>query len=264
MNLKLCYAGDFETTVDEEDCRVWAYSLCNVENPFEFIYGNSIDDFFKFCEAYLHNYKIWFHNLKFDGVFIINYLLTHGFVHIRDKKDRDDKTFTTLIGDMGQFYSITVYFKVTNHHTNKVEFYDSLKLFPGFSVERIATAFNLPIRKLKIDYKKKRPIGWELTKEEIDYIRNDVEIVSRALKEMFNRKLTKMTIASNAISNFREHFYGFRLTYPKLPLEIDKDIRQSYRGGFTYVNEKWKEKIVGKGIVLDVNSLYPSCQHSPY
>lgn len=264
MNLKLCYAGDFETTVDEEDCRVWAYSLCNVENPSEFIYGNSIDDFFKFCEGYLHNYKIWFHNLKFDGVFIINYLLTHGFVHIHDKKDRDDKTFTTLIGDMGQFYSITVYFKVTNHHTNKVEFYDSLKLFPGFSVERIATAFNLPIRKLKIDYKKKRPIGWELTKEEIDYIRNDVEIVSRALKEMFNRKLTKMTIASNALSNFREHFYGFRLIYPKLPLEIDKDIRQSYRGGFTYVNEKWKEKIVGKGIVLDVNSLYPSCQHSPY
>ena len=264
MKLNLCYAGDFETTVDENDCRVWAYALCNVDDYNEFIYGNSIEEFFELCEDYLHNYKIWFHNLKFDGVFIINYLLTHGFTHIRDKKERADKTFTTLIGDMGQFYNITVYFTVKKHHTNKVEFYDSLKIFPNFSVERIAQAFNLPIRKLKIDYKEFRPIGHKLTKEEVDYIRNDVEIVARALKEMFDRKLTKMTIASNAISNFRDHFYGFRLTYPKLPLPIDKDIRKAYRGGFTYVNDIWKEKEVGKGIVIDVNSLYPSCMHSPY
>ena len=110
MNLALCYAADFETTTDENDCRVWAYSLCNVENSSEFIYGNSLDDFFEFCGDYLHNYKLWFHNLKFDGVFIISYLIEHGYEWIEDKKDRKDKTFTTLIGDMGQFYNITIYF----------------------------------------------------------------------------------------------------------------------------------------------------------
>ncbi len=264
MNLRNCYAGDFETTTDENDARVWAFSMCNVEDPSEFIYGNSIDDFFKVCQNYSHNYKIWFHNLKFDGVWIIHYLLTHGYTWIRDKKEKDDFTFTTLIGNMGQFYSIVVYFKVKKHHTNKVEFYDSLKIFPNFSVEKMAKAFNLPIRKLKIDYHQYRPEGWELTPEEIDYIRNDVEIVARALKEMFARGLTKMTIASDAINNFRDHFKGFRKKYPLLPLEVDKDIRKSYRGGFTYVNDVWKEKDVGKGIVLDVNSLYPSCMCSPY
>lgn len=264
MNLNLCYAGDFETTTDENDARVWAYSLCNVDDPSEFIYGNSIDEFFDICADYQHNYKIWFHNLKFDGVWIISWLLNNGYAWVEDKKDRKDKTFTTLIGNMGQFYSIVVYFKVTGHHTNKVEFFDSLKLFPNFSVEKIAKAFNLPIRKLKIDYHQYRPVGWELTSEEIDYIRNDVEIVARALKEMFNRGLNKMTIASNAVNNFRNNFKGFRKKYPVLPLEIDKDIRKSYRGGFTYVNEIWKEKDVGKGIVLDVNSLYPSCMSSPY
>ena len=71
MNLRLCFAGDFETTTDENDARVWAYSLCNVDDPSEFLYGNSIDDFFDFCSDYLHNYKIWFHNLKFDGLWII-------------------------------------------------------------------------------------------------------------------------------------------------------------------------------------------------
>lgn len=264
MKLSLCYAGDFETTTDENDCRVWAYSLCNVDDPAEFIYGNSIDEFFDICQDYLHNYKIWFHNLKFDGIFIITWLYNNGFKWIEDKKDRADKTFTTLIGDMGQFYNITVYFKVTKTHTNKVEFFDSLKIFPNFSVEKIAEAFDLPIRKLKIDYKKNRPIGWELTEEEIAYIRNDVEIMARALKEMFSRGLTKMTIAGDAITYYRKTFYKFRKTFPHLPLNVDKDIRKSYRGGFTYVNEIWKEKEVGKGMILDVNSLYPSCMHSPY
>lgn len=264
MDLKLCYAGDFETTTDENDCRVWAYSLCNIDDYNEFIYGNSIDDFFEICADYLHNYKIWFHNLRFDGIYIINWLIQNDFKWIADKKDRADKTYTTLITDLGQFYNITVYFKVDKHHTNKVEFYDSLKLFPNFSVEKVAEGFNLPIKKLKIDYKMYRPVGWELTEDEIAYVRNDVEIMARALKEMFTRGLTRMTIASNAMKNFRDHFVGFRKKYPLLAPEIDADIRNSYRGGFTYVNEVWKEKEVGKGIVLDVNSLYPSCQHSPY
>lgn len=264
MKLSLCYAADFETTTDENDCRVWAFSLCNIEDYNEFIYGNSIDEFFEFCQNYLHNYKLWIHNLRFDGIYIINFLLTHGYTWIKDKKDKKSKTFTTLIGNMGQFYSIVIYFEVKDHHTNKVEIYDSLKIFPNFSVERVAEGFNLPIRKLKIDYNAKREVGHKLTKEEIDYIRNDVEIMARALKEMFTRNLTKMTIASDALNYFKSNFYGFRLNYPLLPLEVDKDIRQAYKGGFTYANEKWREKEVGHGVTLDVNSLYPSCMCTPY
>ena len=266
MKLNLCFAGDFETTTDENDARVWAYSLCNIEDYTDFRYGTSIDEFFEFCSDYLHNYKIWFHNLKFDGSYIIDYLLKHDFTWINDKKDKDNKTFTTLISDMGQFYSIVVYFKVNkkSRHTNKVEFFDSLKIFPNFSVEKVAKAFDLPIRKLKIDYQKYRPIGYQLTDAEIAYIQNDVEIMARALKEMFSRDLTRMTIASDAIKDLRSDFPNFRKIYPVLNLEVDKAIRKSYKGGFTYVNEAWQEKEVGKGIILDVNSLYPSCMYSPY
>ena len=264
MNLTRCFSADFETTTDENDCRVWAWAVSNIDDPENFIYGNSMDGFMKFCADPKINYKLWFHNLKFDGSYIISYLLYNGYTWIGDKKDKGDKTFTTLITDMGQFYSIIIYFKVKNHHTNKVEIYDSLKIFPNFSVERVAEGFKLPIRKLEIDYKAKREIGHKLTKEEVDYIRNDVEIMSRALKHMFDMKLTKMTIASDAMNNFRENITGFRSKFPLLPIEVDKDIRKSYRGGFTYVNDVWKEKEIGKGIILDVNSLYPSCMCSPY
>ena len=48
---------------------------------------------------------------------------------------------------------------------------------------------------------------------------------------------------------------------PNLDYELDKDLRQSYRGGFTYLNPIYKEKDVGQTVVLDVNSLYPSCMY---
>ena len=264
MNLRRCFSADFETTTDVNDCRVWAYAVCNIEDPSDFRYGNSIEEFIKFCTEPKINYKLFIHNLKFDGSYVLAYLFSAGYTWIKDKKEKRDKTFTTLITDMGQFYSITIYFKVTGHHTNKVEIVDSMKIFPNFSVERVAEGFKLPIRKLEIDYNAKREVGHQLTKEEIDYIRNDVEIMARALKEMFIRGLTKMTIASDAMNNFKDHFIGFRKKFPILPPEVDKDIRKSFRGGFTYVNEVWQEKPVGRGIVLDINSLYPSCMTSPY
>ena len=263
-DLNKCYAADFETITDVNDCRVWAYGLCNINNPSEFIYGKSMDEFMKFCANSKKNYNLWFHNLKFDGSFIIDWLLNHGFTHITDKKERADKTFTTLITDMGQFYEIIIYFKVQGNYRNQVDIKDSMKIFPGFSVEEVADGFKLPISKLTIDYNEKREIGHELTDQEVNYLRNDVEIMSRALKEMFSRGLTKMTIASDAMNDYRHRMLNFRSKFPELPPEVDKDIRKAYRGGFTYVNEVWKEKEVKEGLILDVNSLYPSCMTSPY
>ena len=225
------FTADFETTTDENDCRVWAYALCEIGNVKNFIYGNNIEDFIEFCMQ-KENYTLYFHNLKFDGEYIIYYLLTHGFTCIKDKKDRKDKTFTCLISEMGQFYSIEIYFKTNNKkHINKVTIYDSLKIL-NFSVEKIAKDFNLPIRKLELDYHEKREIGHELTKHEIDYIRNDVEIMARALEIMFQEKLTKMTIGSDAISFYKMLNSNFENYFPILPFEIDAECRKSYKRWF--------------------------------
>ena len=238
MKISKCWSADFETTTDPNDCRIWAYSLCNVEDPNQFIYGTSMEDFFEWCIESKENYILYFFNLKFDGNFIISWLLNNGFEHINDPKEKRDMTFNTLITDMGEFYSIEIYFEVKGHHINKVKILDAMKIFPNFSVERIATGFGLPISKLEIDYKKERPVGYELDENEIAYIKNDVEIVARALKEMFSKDLTKMTIASDAMHNFKDHFPKFKLYFPELPEKADADIRLSYRGGFTYASDK--------------------------
>lgn len=252
------YTADFETTTDENDCRVWAWAVCNIEDPNDFIYGNSFEDFIEFCSSSKKNYTLFFHNLKFDGSFIISWLLHNGFEYIEDKKYRRDNTFSTLITDRGQFYCIDIYFKVNKHYSNKVRMLDSLKIFPNFSVERVAQGFGLPISKLEIDYKQKRPIGWELTKQEVDYIRNDVEIMARALKIMFDQGLNKMTIAGDAFASYKSFMPNYRMRFPILSKEVDSDIRLAYRGGFTYLNEIYKEKEMGKGITMDKNSMYPS------
>ena len=254
----IAYTADFETTTDEKDCRIWAYALCNIDDPTEFHYGTNFEEFMNFCANPTRNFTLYFHNLKFDGSFIISWLLSNGFEYISDKREKRNDTFTTLITDMGQFYAIEIYFNVKGHHVNKVKILDSLKIFPNFSVERVAEGFGLPIHKLEIDYKQKRPLGWQLTKQEIDYIRNDVEIMARALKIMFNEGLNKMTIAGDAFASYKEFVPNFRRRFPVLPKEVDEDIRLSYRGGFTYVNEIYKEKPVGRGICIDKNSMYPS------
>ena len=257
------YVGDFETaTWIENETYVWAWSVCEIGNESNIHYGNSIESFFEFVKSE-NNPEIYFHNLKFDGEFIIYYLLSHDFKHIQNKKEKEDKTFLTLISELGMFYSIEVFFEVGNRKVKKVKFLDSLKIIP-FSVDQIAKSFNLEISKLKLDYNKERSRNHIMTEEEKAYISNDVKIVSQALNVLMNQKLNKMTAGSNALNDFKQiiNKYKFNHYFPELTKEADKDIRKAYKGGFTFLNNCYKNQITGEGVVLDVNSLYPSIMRS--
>ena len=82
------FVADFETTTNLEDCRVWAYALCEVGNESNTIVGTTIDDFMKWCKDSKENHKIFFHNLKFDGQFIMSYLFRNGYIHTTEQEDR--------------------------------------------------------------------------------------------------------------------------------------------------------------------------------
>lgn len=125
------FTADFETaTWKENETWVWAWAVCEIGNEKNLQIGNNIDEFMEFCKKE-KNAKIWFHNLKFDGEFIIYWCLKHGFKHVTKKEDIKNNTFTTLISDMGQFYNITIYFKKDkSRNVKKVTFFDSLKIIP--------------------------------------------------------------------------------------------------------------------------------------
>lgn len=255
------FTCDFETTTDPDDCRVWAYALCEIGNPDNFMYGNSIYQLMDWCANQKDNVVLYFHNLKFDGEFITYWCESNGFTWVNSSKEATTDSYTTLITNMGAWYSIEIFFEVKGKKKNKVTIYDSMKLINS-SVSDIAKGFDLPIRKLELDYKAYREEGHELTQHEIDYIRNDVEIMARALDVFMEGGHNKMTIGSNALKNFKDLCPNFRNLFPVLPAEVDADIRVSYKGGFTYLSDKYKEKETGAGVVFDVNSLYPSIMYN--
>ena len=76
--------------------------------------------------------------------------------------------------------------------------------------------------------------GHRLTNEELDYIKNDVSIVAKALKVLFDEGLEKMTEGANALSNFKEILTKSKFAhyFPKLDYEIDKDLRKAYKRWF--------------------------------
>ena len=258
------FVADFETTTNEENCHVWAYAVCEVGNKENVVIGTTIDEFMSWCKSQPDNVKVLFHNLKFDSQFIIWWLFHNNFEHVENDK-RATNTFTTLISNKGLYYSIEVIFYLKGKKVNKVTFQDSLKLIP-LSVDAIAKSFKLPIQKLKIDYSAhdNLPEGSPLTPEEKEYIIHDVQIVAHAVEYFYSQGLDKMTIGACALNEYKTiiHKRNFNTWFPT-PKYHD-DVKQSYRGGFTYLNPKFAGKVVGRGIVLDVNSLYPSVMYDSY
>lgn len=253
-------AADFETTTDPLDCRVWAWAILEIGKADPVIIGNTIDSFIDWCKNEKENHTLYFHNAKFDTEFIMCYLFKNGFIHVKDRKDLKSNTFCTLINDMGTFYSMEICFSKIGKHVHKIKILDSYKLLP-LSIENIAKTFNLEFTKLELDYTEYREYGHVLTELEENYLKNDVRIASLALKQMFDIGLQKMTIGANALKSYKEEIeeINFKRWFP-IP-EFDKQIRESYRGGFTYLSPSYAGKDIGEGIVLDVNSLYPSVMY---
>lgn len=261
------YSCDFETCTWEKGYTyVWAWAVCEIGNIDNIKYGSNIDTFFNYIFT-LDNPTLYFHNLKFDGSFLISWLIRNNYEFVEDKENIGDMTFTTLISDRGQWYNITVYNKVLKKRQIKFTFNDSLKLLP-FSVKEIAKSFRLDIKKGEIDYNYKRNENWIMTNEEKEYIKNDVQIVAIALDFLFNENMNRLTTGANALAYYKAIMNDkvFKRLFPILPYEQDYYIRQSYKGGYTYLNDKYKNKDIGEGIVFDVNSLYPSrmmCEELP-
>lgn len=255
------WVADFETTTNVEDCRIWLWAICDIDNPREIEVGYTGDSF---LQSLLDlNGQVYFHNLAFDGRFLLDLIMRSGYQH-SEKRDKQLKQheFNTLISDKGKFYSIGLCTR-----SGSVSVRDSLKLLP-MSVSRIAKSFGLPNDEQKgtIDYNASRPEGYTPTQDEISYVRNDVLIVARALKIEFDAGLDRMTAGSNAFHAFKSDFTNkeYLNLFPVVGEEVDSLIRKSYRGGFTYVSDQHKGCDVGPGCSYDYNSMYPSVMLDNY
>lgn len=278
------FAADFETTVYEgqERTDVWAAGLCELYTEACEIY-HSIVEFWEALKKLKGNLMVYFHNLKFDGSFLVDYFLTEvklnqAFiiesltpykVKFLSNKDMENNSFKYSISNMGKWYTLTI--KINNRI---IEFRDSVKLIP-FSLAEVGESFQTKHRKLDMEYDGLRFPGCEITKAEKEYLKNDVYVLKEALEFMFDSGHNKMTIGSCCMAEFKKYFdkEDYKQFFPNLYEEdLDKEeygsetigdyIRKSYRGAWCYLVKGKEGKIFKKGLTADVNSLYPGMMHS--
>lgn len=267
--------ADFETTVytGQEYTEVWAAAIVDIGTEDVYIF-HSMSEFFSYLDSRKGNLKIYFHNLKFDGNFIVDYILRNGYTVALENIDDDnvkwiddsemkENTFKCLISAMGQWYNIII-----RQNKRFIEIQDSLKILP-FSIKRIGKAFGTKHKKLEMEYEGFRYAGCEITDKEKEYIGNDVLVAKEGIEIMIDEGHTKSTIGSCCLAEFKSGFYKneYKNLFPNL-YEMEYKgktagdyIKKSYRGGWCYL-VKGKEGKHYNGVTLDVNSLYPSMMSS--
>lgn len=285
------FACDFETTVYEgqTNTEVWSSALAELKEDNVLVH-HSIDETLDYLINLSENVTLFYHNLKFDGSFWLDYLINnprykqaftwfdeeHKNGEWIDDKKMKPNTYKYLISAMGQWYTFTI--KTEYGYTITLK--DSYKLLP-FSLEDVGKAFKTEHRKLEMEYTGYRYSGCEITPEEMEYIKNDVLVLKEALEFMFSQGHTRLTIGSNCLAEFKNMpMADWNLGHPSYDwffpnledLQLDADvygsdnvdayIRRSYSGGWCYIVPEKANKIIHNGHTADVNSLYPSVMHS--
>lgn len=275
--------GDFETTVydGQQATEVWA-SACVEFYTEDVKVHHSIEETFNYLVGLKSNVCIYYHNLKFDGSFWIDFLITKEHmkqateldsgkvVGFMSEKDMPRNTFKYSISDKGQWYTVVIKTK----HGKLIEIRDSLKLLP-FSLKRIGESFKTKHRKLEMEYKGVRFPGCAITPEEEEYIKNDVLVIKEALEFMFDEGHKKLTIGSCCLEEFKKTTdeQEYRLLFPNvydIPLDPEKHrfksvgewVHRTYKGGWCYLVKGKEQKLYRNGTTADVNSLYPSMMSS--
>lgn len=262
------YSADFETStavVSNEETKVLAGAMIDIENYADddaVVFWKSIDDFFDIIqenEVLKSGDILYFHNLKFDGSFILNHMLRTGWVWSDDPfKQRKGKHYNTLISDMGTWYEIKLCYR-----GKRIEIKNSLCLVAS-NVASMGDSFKTRKRKLDMDYNKFSETG-ELTAEDREYLKSDVQIVAEVLNTLVHEYgFTKLTAGANSLNFFIKSFGGkdkFRNYFPYICDEEEFFIREAYKGGWCYKSPK-AVGMQGEGQTFDVNSLYPSMMHS--
>lgn len=300
--------ADFETTVyrGQTETEVWSAACVEVNDASETVYiFNSIEKYFEFLFNLDEDLTIYFHNLRFDGTFILIYLLRNGYDQALAMDEAGnytgfsrptkmpERSFKYLISDKRLWYDITI-----KTATGKIiDIRDSLKLLP-FTLQEVGKAFKTKHQKLDMEYAGERHAGGEITKEEREYIKNDVLVLKEAVEILLEQGHDKLTIGSCCMDEFRktvlpkdseamlyysslpdDYFKGFldgrdyRQFFPNLyEYTLDEKehkystageyILKSYSGGWCYIVPEKANKVFHDGITADVNSLYPSMMHS--
>lgn len=254
------YCADFETTSYEQykvegQTRVYLWKMMGVDTSLD-IMGISMETFINnLCS--MDGGVVYFHNLSFDGEFILWWLLESGYTYNEEEKN---KTFNSIIDETGSIYQI----HITTYNGKSWEIRCSYKLFPK-SIKDIGEMVGIPKLNETHDYNEIKNYTSldDLTEEEKMYITNDVRIMVELIKYLQAVGVKGLTMSSSAYKNWLQDKYMLAHNDMKKSPddEVVEIVRKSYRGGITKVNPLYAGLEFNDVISFDVNSLYPSVMY---
>ena len=260
------YCCDFETTSLKQyelegRTRVYLYKIVDLKTGKKEHYGVNIEDFIDYIFNQKDLLKIYFHNLSFDGEFIIYHLMEKGWKYVDEMKEpTKDATFTAIIDNFTSIYEITL-----SKNEKLIKINCSYKL-TGLSIKELGKLVGLDKLNETHDYeefKNYKTID-EVSDEELSYITNDVEIMRQAIIKCYEMGIRGIT-KSSACYKLWKNIEWAKLrdnVITDYTDEIKHIVDSSYRGGITMVNKLYQGKTLYDMRNYDVNSLYPSVMYN--
>jgi len=233
------YMLDLETTTyttSKKESRVYYSGYMRIDGKFDdFGDTTNFDEFMKWL---VYNQGLnYFHNLKFDGKFLVPWLEMNGFKFVIGGEDKkEDKSYSVIIDNVGNWYGIDINVKVKRKGKKPIivttSIWDSAKKIP-LSVKNMASSYKLPIVKLgdDYDYHMYRDENWKPSELETEYLKNDLSIVARVLWMGYENKRFKRTISADALLDYKETMYPYGKYEKALKRYSESNIRKAERKG---------------------------------
>lgn len=268
---QVLYGSDFETNIPKDGkVNVWLWSIVRASD-LTYICGESIEEWYN--EIMKLTGIVCFHNLKFDGQFIMDYLIRNNIPF--------DREHTIIDAEMHIPYRIAL--------KEDLFIQDTMRVHNG-KLEKVAESYGIDGKSKPADFTKYHEYG-SATDEEIEYVIQDSRIVAQILKMdcETNDGYIPLTAAGYAKRQFVNYLKKSGLVKtnglgkgmgdkaddilnqlfpyaPENPHNTDwQDLsRCSYMGGLCLVKSGKESEVNGKTYVYDVNSAYPFQMASKY
>ena len=256
MDISSSYTLDVITRQDNNRTDICFGCLCNIKTDKLFVI-NSVDDIIgTIMSNKIRN--IYIQDFSYVASYLYYYLISNDIKYNDSNKFNFDgrMAYTAFSSEGGAMYYIKLFFKDGQQFC--CEFKSSRN--KSMSLLRdLQTSFNIDI-----DYEINDDDN-TLQLSSCDDLSEDIMentcaravALAHVMKKLLSSGNTKLTIGSDAMRQWQKldgmHFPSM----PRIDDELDSKFRLAYRGGFTWLNDVFKNKEIGHGFVMDVNSLYP-------
>ena len=261
MDISSSYTLDVITRQDNNRTDICFGCLCNIKTDKLFVI-NSVDDIIgTIMSNKIRN--IYIQDFSYVASYLYYYLISNDIKYNDSNKFNFDgrMAYTAFSSEGGAMYYIKLFFKDGQQFC--CEFKSSRN--KSMSLLRdLQTSFNIGI-----DYEINDDDN-TLQLSSCDDLSEDIMentcaravALAHVMKKLLSSGNTKLTIGSDAMRQWQKldgmHFPSM----PRIDDELDSKFRLAYRGGFTWLNNIFKNKELGHGFVMDVNSLYPFVMRS--